>query len=164
MYSDGLMVLGAELSATQVEASAADIKDYVMPYPGQIEGMGLYITENFSAHNTTDPIVKLQSKTSLGGSATDLVAVTLGSSASLKKGDGSKVAQTAITADADLLNGHVVFAKQSAFPIKIAAGQIITLRHATAADGAGGAYIPVVLFRVAGEDMAAATSWLDTAA
>lgn len=162
MYSDGLMILGKELAATEVEASAADIKDYVMPYPVQIEGFASYITENMSAH-TTDPVVKLQKKSSIGGSATDLVSVTLGSSAALKKGDGSKVGQTAIAADADLLNGHVVFAKQSAFPIKIAAGEVITIRHATAANAAGGAYVPVVLIRVAGEDMSAATAWLDTA-
>lgn len=160
MYSDGLMVLGTELAATQTEAGAADIEDYVMPFPCQIESFGVYITEDLSAQ-ATDSVVKLQKKTTLGGAATDLVSLTLGSSnTTLAQGDGTTAGATAITADADIDNGDVVLGKRSAFPISISAGEVITFRHATASTGAGGAYIPVALIRVQGENMAASNVWV----
>lgn len=160
-YSDGLMVLGPELTTTQVEASATDIKDYLMPFPCQIESFGVVVTEDFVAQ-ATDPVMKLQKKSTLGGSATDLVSLTVGNSnTTLYKGDGTSAAKTLITADTDIDIGQVVLAKRSAFPIKIAAGEIITFRHATAATGAGGAYTPVALIRVSGEDMISSNVWVD---
>lgn len=163
-YTDGLMILGSELAAKQVEDAAADLEDYVMPCNVTILQAGVLVTEDFVAQ-TTDPIFAVDKKSAIGGTATEVVALTLGSSATLKKGDGVKPAQTAITADTDLDNGHVVLANPQKFPITVKQGEVITLRHDGAATGAGGAYIPFVIVRIDGEVDARPTNvWVDSAA
>ena len=162
-FGDGLFMLGHDISAKQVEDAAADLKDYVIPFPCQVEDFGVYITENFVAQ-ATDPIVALQTKTSIGGSATTKVTLTLGGSNTvLKKGDAVKVMQTAITADTDLDNGHVVLGKRTALPFKLNPGDVLTIRHDGAATGAGGAYIPIVLLRIEGVNMKPAVVWAEDA-
>lgn len=146
-YSDSLQVLGIDLTPVQVEASAAEIKDYVMPVAGQVEDFGAYITEDFVAQ-ATDPVVAIGTKETFGGTYTAKISLTLGSSnTTLKKGDAQRAAQTAIAADTDLDNGQVVHGKQSSLPFKFNAGQVITLDHETAASGAGGAFVPFFVVR-----------------
>lgn len=153
----------AESHAVQVEDSAADIIEVVIPFHCQVEAFGVYITENFDAH-ATDPVVKLQKKTTVGGSATDQISLTLGSSnTNLKKGDGSKALITAIAADTDLDNGDVVYAKRGDNAVQYAPGEVLTIRHATAAGEAGGAYIPFCRLRVTGPDFTKTNTWVEDA-
>ena len=159
-FGDGIMLLGIELTAKQVEDAAADLKDYPIPVHCQVEDFGVYVTEDFVAQ-ATDPIVALQKKTTIGGTATTLISLTLGSSnTTLKKGDGTKALQTTIAADTDLDNGDVVYAKRSAGAQQFAPGDVLTLRHNGAATGAGGAYVPWVTLRVAGQAPVRDNCWI----
>jgi hypothetical protein len=163
-YTDGLTVLGKELAAVQVETAAADVEDYVMPCNVTILQFGVLITEDFTAH-AIDPVVALQKKPGIGGSATDLVTLTLSSAATLKAGDGTKEAQTAITASTDLDDDDVVLANPQSFPITVKSGEVITLRVKTASGSAGGAIIPFAIVRVDGLVDARQTNvWVDSAA
>ena len=159
-YSDPLIVLGPELATVEVETTAATIKDYELPFGYQIEDFGVVIVEDFVAQ-ATDPVVKLQKLDKASGTVTDIVTLALGSSnTTLKKGNGTKEAQTAITADADLDNGHVVYCKRSALPVQIGANTILRIAVTTAATGAGGAFVPFVYIRPS-FDKRSATTWID---
>ncbi len=163
-YTDGLMILGSDLAAVQVETAAADIDDFVIPCNATVLEFGVLVTEDFAAH-ATDPVVKLQKKSAIGGTATDVLSLTLGSSATLKSGDGTKEAQTAISADTDLDNGDVVLANRGNNPVTVQSGEVLTLRADTAAGEAGGAYIPFVILRLDGLVDARQTNvWVDSAA
>ena len=167
---DTLSLLGAlnvdgvaESHKVEVEAAAADIIEVVIPFHCQVETFGAYIAETFVAH-ATDPIVKLQKKPTVGGTATDQISLTLGSSnTNLKKGDGSKALVTVIAADTDLANGHVVYAKRGDNAVQYAPGDVLTIRHATAAGEAGGAYIPFCRLRVTGPDFTKTKTWVEDA-
>jgi len=146
-YSDGLVLFGMDLTAVQTEASAAEIKDYVMPIAGQVEDFGVYVTEDFTAQ-ATDAVVDIGTKETLGGTFTAKISLTLGNSnLTLKKGDSQRAMQTVIVNDVDVDNGDIIHGKQSALPFKFNAGQIITLDHKTASTGAGGAFIPFFVVR-----------------
>ena len=108
-YADGLQLMPNPLTSTpvEVEAAAADYMNVVAPCNLTVEEFGVLITENMVAQ-ATDHVVKLQKKSAIGGSATDVISLTLGNSATLKRGDGVKEAQVAISADTDLTNGQVV--------------------------------------------------------
>lgn len=163
-YSDGLTILGSDLAAVQVETTAADIDDFVIPCNATVEEFGVLITEDFTAH-AIDPVVKLQKKSAIGGSATDVLSLTLSSAATLKAGDGVKEAQTAIAASTDLDNGDVVLSNRGRLPVTVKAGEVLTLRADTAAGTAGGAYIAFVILRLDGAVDARQTNvWVDSAA
>ena len=99
-YSDGLQLFGMELTAVQTEASAAEIKDYVMPIAGQVEDFGAYITEDFTAQ-AADAVLDIGTKETLGGTFTAKISRTLGNSnLTLKKGDAQRAMQTVIVNDA----------------------------------------------------------------
>jgi len=167
---DSLMLLGGmnvdgvgETHIVQVEAVASDVVEVAIGFHCQVEAFGVYIAEDFVAQ-ATDPVVKLQKKTTIGGAAVDQISLTLGSSnANLKRGDGSKAAVTVIAADADLDNGDVVLAKRADNAVQYKPGDVLTIRHATAATGAGGAYIPFCRLRVSGPDPRQARVWLEDA-
>lgn len=160
-YSDGLIILGSDLAAVQVETTAADIDDFVIPCNATVLQFGVLVTEDFTAH-AIDPVVKLQKKSAIGGTATDVLSLTLSSAATLKSGDGVRVAQTAITASTDLDNGDVVLADMKDVPVTVKSGEVLTLRAATASGSAGGAYIAFAILRLDGQVDARQTNvWLD---
>lgn len=148
-YGDGLMLLGPELAAVQVETAAADIKSYVLPFPCTVLGFGVIVTETFAAH-ATDPVVSLDFKDK-DTARTEILALTLNSA--LKRSDGSKVAATALTADTDIVLDDIVLVKGTALPKRLQPGATLTLEAKVAAGELGGAYIPVVLLRVEGYDL-----------
>ena len=141
-YSEGLVVYGIDnTTPTQLEASAGEIADYHMPVAGQVEDFGIIITEDLAAQ-TTDAIVAIGTKEAEGGTFTKKIGLTVGNSnLTLKKGDSQRAMQTVIVADADIDNGDIIHAKQSALPFKFNAGQIITLDHELACTTTGGAGI-----------------------
>jgi hypothetical protein len=148
-YGDGLVQYGPELAAVQVETAAADIKSYVLPYPVTVLGFGVIITETFAAH-ATDPVVSLDFKDK-DTARTEIVALTLNSA--LKRSDGSRVAQTALAVDSDIVLDDVVLVKGISLPKRLQPGTTLFLEAKVAAGEAGGAYIPVVLARVEGYDL-----------
>ena len=92
---------------------------------------------------------------------TDVSTLTLSSTnTSLKKGDGTKEAQTAITAETDLDNGHVVYGPRSAMPHYASASQILRFAVTTATGSAGGAITPFAFVKPM-VDARAATVWID---
>src|SRR3990167_8689560 len=154
-------VLGLELTPVEVETAAAVIKRYAIGYHCQIEEFGVVITEDFVAHGT-DPVVRLEKEDKWAGTATVLVTLGLGSSnTDLKKGDGSKAAQTVIAADTDLDNGQVVLSADNDEPFQLLPGEVLVFRASTAAGEAGGAYIPFVRLRAAGNDARRTNVWRD---
>jgi len=155
------MVGGLDLTTVQVETAAATIKDYVFPFGFEILDWGVLITEDFSAH-TTDPVVAIQVLDKTGGTVTTVSSLTLGSSnTSLYKGDGTKEVQTLITADTDLLNGHVVWGPRESMPYKTSTSNILRLAVTTAANGSTGAITPFAFVKPL-IDARSAKSWMDT--
>lgn len=154
-YGDGLMLLGQE-KVTQVEVAAADIESYRLPFPCTVLGAAVHITEDFVAQ-TTDPVASVDFE-DIDTARTELLSFTMGSSVALKRSDGSRVGQTAITADTDLDKGHMILFKGTALPKRLQPGAILTLEHKTAGV-AGGAYSLVVLVRVEGYDLQNDAVW-----
>lgn len=159
-FGDGLMLIGHERTAeTQVEDAAGDIASYFIPNHCQVEEWGVLVTEDFVAQ-ATDPVVALQKVDKVGGTVTELDALTIGNSnTKLRKGDGSKVSATAMAADTELDNGQVVVANGTPGPIQLRAGEFLRFRHKTAATGAGGAYRPYAVLRVAGPALQNTNVW-----
>lgn len=148
-YTDGLMVLGAELSAVQIETAAAIVKQYVMPCNVTILEWGVLVTEDFTDH-TSEPEIKLQKRSALSGTATVLESLIMSTTSLFKKGDGTKEAQTAIALDTDIDNGHVLLGNPQNMPITVQSGEIISFEVTTAATSVGGAFVPFAIVRVDG--------------
>lgn len=158
---ENVMVLGLELSAVQVEATAAVVKRYFIPYHAQIEDFGFLITEDFVAQGTVFTIA-LKTEAKNGGASTTRSTLKVDATTpTLKKGDGTKAAQTLITAETDLNNGDVVYAKGSEYPIQVTPGQTIVFEVTVAGDSAGGAGIPFCRLRVSGPDYTKTTNWIE---
>jgi hypothetical protein len=154
------MVGGLDLTTVQVETAAATIKDYLFPFGFEILDWGVVITEDFSTHST-DPVVAIQVLDKTGGTVTTVSSLTLGSSnTSLYKGDGHKEVQTVITADADLLTGHVVWGPRGSMPYKTFTNQILRLAVTTAANSSTGAITPFAFVKPL-VDARASKSWMD---
>jgi hypothetical protein len=155
-------ILGLELTTVQAEAAAADIKEYPMPFHGEVIAFGAYITEDFIAQ-ATDAVVSLTNSSKIGGTDTELKALTIGAdNTALKKGNdtsGANANLTAIAADTDLDNGHVVLASLVGVNRKFQPGDVLQLRAKVAASGAGGAYTPFVLVKFSGIDMTSSKVW-----
>lgn len=150
-YTDGLMIIGSDLPAVQVETSAADLDDFVIPCNATVLQIGVLVTEDFTDH-TINPVFSLTKKSAIGGADTAVVSVTLagGSTSTLKYGDGVKEAQTALADDADIDNGDVILAYPGSFPITVKAGEVLTLQATIASGSAGGAYVPFAILRIDG--------------
>lgn len=161
-YTDGLMVLGAELSAVQVETAAAIVKQYVVPCNVTILQWGVLVTEDFTDH-TTEPTIALQKRSALSGTATAIESLVMSTTSLFKKGDGTKEAQTAIAADTDIDNGHVLLGNPQNMPVTVKAGEIISFEVTTATTSVGGAFIPFAVVRIDGEvDGRQTTVWTKT--
>jgi len=152
-YTDGLMILGSQLTAVEVETAAADIEDFVIPCNATILQLGVLVTEDFVVHSAASPVVSITKKSAIGGADTAVVSLTMDSSAtsSLKAGNGVKEAQTAITASTDIDNGDVLLAFPGSFPITVKQGEVLTLQATIDTVSAGGAYIPFIILRIDGE-------------
>ena len=170
----GYRVVGGNLETVanggniiQAEAAAATLLMQAIVVWSEVVAFGVYITEDFTAQ-ATDAVAELLNRSKVGGTDTSLVTLTLGQSNanSLKKGDGTVDAATAIALDADLLNGHVVFAnlhsQGESVVRKYAPGDILILNHKTAGTGAGGAYAPFVILKESGPDFTSAKVWRET--
>ena len=149
-YSDGTMILGPELATAEFE-TAATLKDYELPFAYQIEEFGVVVTEAMTAQ-ATDSIWKVQ-KLTTGGTPVDVITLTIGNSnTNLKKGDGTKEAQTAISVDTDLAAGSVVLCPRSTLPVSVTAHTVLRIAVTTGQTGAGGAGVPFVIIRPQGID------------
>lgn len=154
-------ILGLDEATTAVETGAADLKTYTFPVGATVEAFGVVITEDFVTHDA-DTVFSLDHLDKIGGTRTEKAALTLGSSnANLKAGDGTKAGQTAISADADLDNGDVVFADRDNFPFEVLPGESIVFEHKTASGSAGGEAKPFVLIRVGGERNFLSNVWME---
>lgn len=158
-YTDGLMILGAELTAVQVETAAAVVKQYVVPANVTILQWGVLVTEDFTAHTLT-PTIVLQKRSALSGTATVLDTLVLATVTGFKKGDGVKEAQTAIAADTEIDNGHVILGYLGDMPQTVKAGEIISFEVTVASGSAGGAIVPFAIVRIDGiVDARQSTVW-----
>lgn len=163
---ENVQVLGMdEAYEVEIEAavSAANAFKFAIPYHCQVEDFGVVITENFVTQVTTEPVAalgKITAANGFSGTVVDLVTLTLGNgNTSLKQGDGTKAAQTAIALDTDLDDGDVVYADLDAQPVQFAPGDTLVLYHKTAGSDAGGSYIPFVRLRVGGAGYEKANAW-----
>ena len=156
----GVLYVGGELTTVQSETAAATIKDYYFPFGFQVLEWGVMLTEDFTDH-TIALVVKLQKLDKAGGTVTDISALTVDSSnTNLKKGDGVKEAQTAISADTNIDNGQVVYGKRSDMPARAATSQILHFAVTTATGSVGGAITPFAFVKPI-LDARAATVWVD---
>lgn len=161
-YTDGLMILGAELSAVQIETAAAIVKQYVVPANVTILQWGVLVTEDFTDH-TSEPTIALRKASALSGTATTIESMIMSTTSLFKKGDGTKEAQTAIALDTDIDNGHVLVGNPQNMPVTVKAGEILMFEVTTAATSAGGAFIPFAVLRIDGEvDRRQTTVWTKT--
>ena len=161
-YTDGLMILGAELSAVQVETAAAIVKQYVVPSNCTILQWGVLVTEDFTDH-TTEPTIALQKRSALSGTATTIESLVMSTTSLFKSGDGTKAIQTAIALDTDIDNGDVLLGNPEDMPVTVQSGEIISFEVTTAATSAGGAFIPFAVVRIDGEVDARQTNvWTKT--
>ena len=152
----------------EAEAAAADLLNFVCPVHMEVVAFGAYISEDFVTQ-ATDAVVQLGKRSTKGGTITALKNLTLGNSntAGLTRGNGDgfstvqypKDNQVALAADTDLDNGHVVMADLASVNLKFAPGEVIVLRHETAATGAGGSYVPFALVKISGPDYTSAKVW-----
>ena len=157
----GVLYVGGELTTVQTETAAATIKDYYFPFGFIVLDWGVMITEDFTDHTLT-LVVKLQKLDKAGGTVSDVSTLTVdASNTSLKRGDGVKEAQTAITADTSIDNGQVVYAPRSEVPARAATSQILRFAVTTATGSAGGAITPFAFVKPI-LDARAATVWIDT--
>jgi hypothetical protein len=127
----------------------------MVPIPCDVEVLawGAIVTEDFVVH-TADPILTIGTCNDVGDTAldTNLQSLTLSSSAvaTLKSGDGTKEAQTAIAASTDLDAGDVILAAPQGFPLHIDGGKFFGWELTTASGSAGGAIVPFAIVRVNG--------------
>lgn len=153
-------ILGHELTTVQVETGAADVKTYTFPVSVEVLAFGVMITEDLVDHSV-DSAWSIDLLDSIGGTRTEKAVLTLnGADTTIKAGDGTTAAKTAIAADTDLDNGDVVFADRDNFPFEVLPGQSIVLEHKTASGTAGGAASMFALIRVGGERSQLARVWL----
>jgi hypothetical protein len=161
LHEAGIHLLGPELTAIQSETTAATVKDYYLPFGFMVLEWGVFIVEDFVAHDV-DLVVALQVLDKAGGTVTTVSSLSLsGGNTSILAGNGTKEAQTAITAETDLDNGDVVYGPRSVLPYKASTSQILRLAVTTATGSAGGAIIPFAIVKPL-IDARAATSWIDT--
>ena len=156
------------------ETSNTLIVEFVCPVHCEVVAFGVVITEDF-ASQATDPVVSLKKALTVGGAETVLKALTLGSSnTNLVRGNGDrnvtvqtpKDNQVAISADADLDTGDVVYANlytlTTSQPLAnrhFWPGEVLILEHTTAATGAGGAYVPFAIVKISGPDVTQDNTW-----
>ena len=156
------------------ETSNTLIVEFVCPVHCEVVAFGVVVTEDFSSQ-ATDPVVSLKKATTVGGTETVLKALTLGSSnANLVRGNGDrnvttttpKDNQVALSADADLDTGDVVYANlytlTTSQPLAnrhFWPGEVLILEHTTAATGAGGAYVPFAIVKISGPDVTQDNTW-----
>lgn len=157
------------------ETSNTVILEFVCPVHCEVVAFGVVITEDFVAQ-ATDPVVSLKKALTVGGSETTLKALTLGQSNTrgLTRGNGDrnvlidypKDNQVALSADADLDTGDVVYADLDTLvtskPLSNThfwPGEVIMLEHTTAATGAGGAYVPFAIVKMSGPEFTQDNTW-----
>ncbi len=131
-YSDGLQQFVGSL--IQDEAAGADSGTFVAAGPLSIEQFGTICGETGSV-NATDAVYSLELRDAAGGNAVEKATITIPDS---------------------LAVGDVRFSTSNIFPLKVSAGQLVALKHKTAATGAGGATYPFVIYRNDGYESAAA--------
>ncbi len=163
-YTEPFIVLGqyAEITAISLTATSTGGSIHI-PFSCQLEEV-LFVVTTTLGTQTTDAVVKLRKKVD-GGADTDLVSLTIGAqNTTLKKGDGTREAQTAITASANLTLGSIVYPKRTTVPVQLGVFDILHVDVSTAAAGGApaGAIVPIILVRPA-IDMRQTTSWVDTA-
>jgi hypothetical protein len=156
----GVILLGPELATAELE-TAATLKDYELPFGFMVLDWGAVIVEDLTAQ-ATDAVLKIQRLDKTGGTVTDIASLTIGNSnTNLKKGDGVKEAQTAVSVDADILNGHVVYGPRSTMPAFVSnTATILRIAVTTGSTGAGGAIVPFVFIKPI-LDARSAKVWID---
>jgi hypothetical protein len=164
-FGDGLTMIPIfDEDSVDIAANAATavLFQYVMPVHFQVEVFGVYITADFAAAGT-DPRIDLNRVSKVDGTETSLETLVLGNSnaKALKRGDGSKAGQTAITADTDLDNGQVVL-KNMSDNHQFAPGDVLEFRVGVQGSDGTGKYIPFVLGRFAGPDVTSPDVWIET--
>ncbi len=122
-YSAGLSVFTTSL--IQDEAGATDAGSFVAVGPCTVEQFGGVCGETGTA-NATKAVYSLELRDAAGGNAVEKATITIPDS---------------------LVVGSITFSKSSVFPLKVSAGQIVALKHKTAAGGAGGATYPYIVYR-----------------
>ena len=154
-YTDGLMILPSPLASTpiEVETAATEYAVIVAPCNLTILQLGVLVTEDFVVHSGVSPVVSVTKRATLTGADTAVVSLTMDSSttSTLKRGNGVKEAQDAITASTDIDAGDVLLAFPGSFPITIKQGEVITLQATVDTVSAGGAYLPFIIARIDGE-------------
>ena len=151
MYSDGLYLLSNQDPTTvQVETSAADYNEWVMPCDFTVLEFGVLITEDLVAQATNAWILKLQLRQTPAGTSTTLATITIAdASTGLRSGDGSKAAQTALVLASDIDAGDVVLADMS-LPVSGRSGEYLAIEVTQAATSTGGAGHPYAILRLDG--------------
>ena len=150
------------------ETSDTMLAEFVIPTFAEIVAFGVVITEDFVTQ-ATDPVVELGSRPSPGATVVVLKDLTLGNSNThtvngvsvvrLTKGDGDDDNVTALAADTDLDTGNVVYADLSGVDRHLDPGEVLILKHLTAATGAGGAYVPFAIVKFSGPDFTRSNVW-----
>lgn len=157
------------------ETSNTLLLEFVVPVWCEVIAFGAVVVEDFSAH-AVDPVVELKRADTVGGTETSIKALTLGSSNTrLAKGDGNGPGETtgalypkdnvtAISVDADLDTGDVVYADlseaaDSGVSLVLQPGQVLIFQHTTAAGEAGGAYVPFAIVKLGGPDFTRTNTW-----
>ena len=161
--------------AVQIEETSDTLLvEFVCPVHCEVVAFGVVVTEDF-ASQATDPVVSLKKALTVGGSETTLKALTLGSTnTNLVRGNGTRSVsgtppkdnQVALSADADLDTGDVVYANldtltpsQPLSNLHFWPGEVLILEHTTAATGAGGAYVPFAIVKMSGPDFTQDNTW-----
>jgi len=162
-YGEGLFVLRDQDPVTiQVEAAAADYNEYLMPVDHTVLAFGVVVTEDFVSQSTAF-VIKLQQRQLAGGASTTLATLTIGNAeTSLKKGDGTRPGQTALTSATDIDVGHVVLA--DGLPKSGRSGEYLAFEVTQAAGSAGGAVHPFAVLRIdGGPDTRQTNVWIKNA-
>jgi hypothetical protein len=147
----------AGTAATEIDLASAAVKAvYPIQGPCQVTEWGFIVTTTFSA-NATDPVVKLQRRPLITGTAVDIMSITLGSSnANLRKYTSNPDAVAAggpgvvtvgpsigghtspLSADTDLTAGTVIIADTKSMPSTVLApGDLLQVNVTTAATTGG---------------------------
>jgi len=167
-YTDGLMVLvpvdGSGDPQTSEVETAAVLAEFLVPSNVTVLEWGVHVTEDCVVH-ASDPVITLGKRVLSGGTITALQTLTLSSAATLKAGDGSKEAQTAITASTDIDDGDTILANPGALPLTVQSGEFLTFELTTASGSTGGSIIPFAIVRLdGGVDARQTNVWMDVAA
>jgi hypothetical protein len=141
-------------SLIDVSASSADVAVLIVPVPLEVYAFGIYVTESFAAAGTGS--IFLERATNVVGTDTTVSELDFDAVA-LKSGDGNKPLQTASTGSEDIDLGDVVYAPSSAFPVLIAAPQVLTVRFVQTA--IVGEAVPFIVARWQGMDLRPTSVW-----